>query len=113
MHQLFLMSGSRQREQCADDPRLQMDVHAHHDVFQHGHATEQANVLERPGNSQAHDLMGFDANDGRSIQFNRTFVRSINAGNHVKKRRFPGPVRTDHGGNLAARERKVNASNRR
>jgi hypothetical protein len=49
--------------------RLSAAVAADHDIFQHGHVLEQADVLKGPGHAPFGDLVGLEAVD----RFGRPF----------------------------------------
>src|SRR5262252_4024603 len=84
-------------------------VPAYHNVFQHGHLLEQADVLKRPTDPQGSPLMGLAAIERLSLEDNGALILLIDPGNTIKQGRFPGPIRANDGVNAARLDAYINA----
>src|SRR5262249_47551980 len=84
-------------------------VPAYHDVLQHGHLLEQADVLKRPTDPQGSPLMGFAAIERLSLEDNGPLILLIDPGNTIKQGRLPGPIRANNGMNAARLDAYINA----
>src|SRR5215831_1339179 len=72
-------------------------VPAYHNVFQHGHLLEQADVLKRPTDPQGSPLMGLATIERLSLEDNGALILLIDPGNTVKKSCLTGPIRANNG----------------
>src|SRR5262249_23579623 len=70
---------------------------AYHNVFQHGHLLEQADVLKCPTDPQGSPLMGLATIERLSLEDNGALILLIDPGNTIKKGRLPGPIRANNG----------------
>ena len=76
---------------------------AHGDVLPHRHAAERAELLERPADAPAVDLIRPEAGERLAGEADLPAVRPVEAGDHVEERRLPGAVRPDDADDLARR----------
>jgi len=78
-------------------------VHADEHVFQHGHVTEEALVLERSGNAEARDDVGGEADQlpPTVIEPDSTLRRPVEAGDQIEDGRLPRAVGPDESDDLA------------
>src|SRR5215471_6447911 len=86
-------------------------VPAYHNVFQHGHLLEQADVLKRTTDPQGSPLMGLAAIERLSLEDNGPFVLLIDPGNTIKQGRLPRPIWTNDGMNTARLDVYIHAVN--
>ena len=83
-----------------------------HHVFECRHFTEQANILERTGDTGLGHQMRRRRRIGLAGQLKNTGIRLIQAGNDVKERRFPGAVRADQTVDLPFHDFDINVRQR-
>jgi hypothetical protein len=76
-------------------------VHAHQDVFDDSHISEQADILERARDAAFCDLIGAQANQGSAIELNVALLWPVNPGHGVEEGRLAGTIRTNDADNLA------------
>ncbi len=74
-------------------------MHANEDIFNHGHAAKQANVLEGAGYPQRGNLVGAMPYQAAAVEKDMAFLGPVNAGEGVEEGGFPCAVwanDTDH-----------------
>ena len=114
---LFFGPGARVLKDSADDARRRAAVASDHDVFEHGHGREQADVLERAGHAERGDLVGLHAVEGRGagglavafgqVKLDGAFGGQVDAGDAVEERRLPRPVGADERDDLLPVDREI------
>ena len=68
---------------------------AHQNIFQNGHAGEEADVLEGAGYAAVDDFMRFLAHHGFAIEAHVPFGHLVYAGDQVEDGGLAGAVRSD------------------
>jgi hypothetical protein len=76
-------------------------VIADHDVLEHGHRSEQGDVLKRPCQAVPDDVVGRNVRHRLPVDQNATGARPVHACDDVEKRGFARPVGPDEGHDLA------------
>ena len=74
---------------------LEPGVGADHDVLHHGHAPEQADVLEGAGHAQVGDLVGLELLDAPALELDGALVAVVEAGDGVEEGGLAGAVGAD------------------
>ena len=93
---LRLLAPDRRRAQDRAEPAaLEPVVEPDEHVLLGRHVAEQADVLERPGDPEADDLVGLAAGDLRAVEHDPALGRDVQAGDHVEERRLAGAVGPD------------------
>ncbi len=88
------VDGSRQRTV------REMEMAAEQDVVQHGQILEQFDVLERAGNPQCSDAVGFHAEDALAVEADGALLRVVHTIQTVENRGLAGTVGADDGEQL-------------
>ncbi len=78
---------------------------ADEDVLEHGHLLEQRDVLERPRDPEADDLVRPNLRQILSLEDDASLVRPVQACDQVEERCLAGAVRADQPADLASVER--------
>jgi hypothetical protein len=89
---------------------LGVRVCAHHDVFEHRHIVEEANVLKGAAHPLRRDPIGTQPNDRLSIEANFAFFRLVDAGDRVEDRGLAGAVWPDDAGDAACLEAQIDGA---
>src|SRR6185503_10806321 len=66
-----------------------------HHVFEYRHARKEPDVLKRPGNAAARDLIRTQAVDTPAVEVDLAGGWFVNAGQQIEDRSLAGAVRTD------------------
>jgi hypothetical protein len=77
------------------------------DVVEHGHLTEQSQVLKRAGNAKMRGLSRLDPGERASLELDVSAVRSLIAGDDVEEGRLAGAVGPDQRGHDAGKQREI------
>ena len=114
---LFFGLGARVLKDRSGDARRRAAMASDHDVFEHGHAREQADVLERAGHAERRDLVGLHAVEGRGagglavalgqVKLDGPFGGQIDAGDAVEERGLPRAVGADKRDDLLPVDREI------
>ena len=80
---------------------LEPGVGADHDVLHHGHAPEQADVLEGAGHAQLGDLVGLEPFDPLALELDGAFFALVERGDRVEEGGLAGAVGADDADDLA------------
>ena len=114
---LFFGLGARVLKDRSGDARRRAAMASDHDVFEHGHGREQADVLERAGHAERRDLVGLHAVEGRGagglavalgqVKLDGPFGGQIDAGDAVEERGLPRAVGADKRDDLLPVDREI------
>src|SRR5438093_4266328 len=66
-----------------------------HDVLQHGHLREEADVLEGAAHAEHGTLMGRHTLESVAVEHDGAFIVDLDPGHAVEERGLPGPVWSD------------------
>src|SRR5262249_48783933 len=87
-------------EAAGQEPRAEMDVPAHLDVVEDGHASEQGDVLEGAGDPALSAAMRRQVRDVPSVEADAPARRRVDAADAVEDAGLAGAVRADDGEEL-------------
>src|ERR1019366_1175162 len=79
-------------------------MRADHDVFERRHRVEQREVLKRPSDAEARDLVLAQPLDSAALEPDRAKLRPIKSRQAIEQRGLAGAVRADQPADLAARD---------
>src|SRR5262249_47217445 len=109
----FLAAGAADPvDHSGDEIAAQQMVAADHDVVEHGHVTEQRQVLERAADAEPGTIVDGTPGQRLALVEQPTLVWAITAGDAVEHRGLAGAVRTDDGEHLSALDREADAAQR-
>ncbi len=82
-------------------------MHADNDIVQYAQLPEKSAVLKGPCHPSPGYLMGFPPNNILVLKPDLTFIRFIDARNHVEKGRLAGPIRANEAYDLTGVDIKI------
>src|SRR6185503_9085372 len=98
---LFVFGEARRAQHGVEQFLSHVDVTRRHDVFEHGHAREEPDVLKRSRDAAAGDLIRTQTVDALAVEEDRTGSGLIDAGEQVEDRGLAGAVWTNQTEDLA------------
>ncbi len=108
----LLAPGARQGERIDEKSAARDRVRPDHDVLERRHRAEQREVLERPGDAQARDLVLAQPLDGAALEADRAALRPVEARQAVEERGLAGAVRADQTADFTARDVEIDVVER-